>query len=738
LTFEQFLNLQEHSTRLQGVGIFGAHAPRTLTGIPIPARLNGAGFSAELFDGLGVEPLLGRTLRREDSDPGADPVVVLSEGTWQAYFGRNDRIIDTRIILDEVPTRVVGVMPSAFTFPSLATGSMNRNSAGEFEDAPEFWIPGGRFARLGKTAGFSIFQAHALLKPDVSYEQALAEVRSLIGPLPDNRVVPVELVNARTEMARDTSRPLAIFQLGVLLVLLIACVNVVNLLLTRAASRRRELAVRMALGASRARIIREGTAEAMVLSMLGGSLGCLLAYGLVAALQTLPPHVFPRIREIHVDGTVLIFGLGVSTFTGFSVGLLSALRVASRSVISQLRPIALYASTAPAGTRLRPSNLLVVAEIAATVVLLTAGGLLVNSFVRLVTVDLGYDPRDVVSLQVSLPKARYGTAEAHERLYRAVSTQLRGLSGVGGVAATNSSVLYSAELSFDPLTIDGSRTITRSEIGVRRVSPDFFRTLRIPLVEGREFDDTDWSSAATMIIVSQAFARAHFPNTSAIGHRIDWNDRKNLEIVGVVGDTRQRPRDDSRDTFYLPLAEAGALTNMVLLVRSSRETSEVIAAARSIVARIDPLIAPYDAAGLEDILQHASASPRLYSLVALGCAMLALALSAIGLYGVLAYSVSSRTHEFGVRIALGANAVAVRWHVLRHGLVLSAAGLAPGLAGGSAASQAMSSLLFGVTPGDVTTFAVAASLLLTTAAAACLVPSIRATRVDPIVALRAE
>jgi putative ABC transport system permease protein len=737
LTPDQFLNLQEHSTLLEGVGVFGGYAPRTLTGIPVPARLSGAMFDAQVFDALGVGPLLGRTLRPEDSDPGADPVVILSERTWRTYFNRNPAILETRITLNDVPTRVVGIMPDAFTFPSLASETMSRNSAGEIEDAPEFWIPSGRFQRVGTSDGFSILRAHAVLKPGVSPAQALAEVRSLIGPLPGNRVVPVELVNARTEMAERHSRALAIFQLGVVLVLLIACVNVTNLLLTRAAGRRRELAVRMALGASRSRIVREGTAEAIVLSVLGGALGCFVAYGLIAALHTLPPHVFPRLREVRVDGVVLLFALGLSFLTGLSVGLLAALRVASASVMSQLRPIVLHAPTAMARIRLRPSNLLVVAEIAATVVLLTAGGLLVSSFVKLVTVDLGYDPQDVISLQVSLPKARYGTPEAHERFYREVSDQLRGMPGVTAVGATDSPLLYSL-INFDPITIDGTRATTKAELSIRRISPDFFRTLRVPLVEGREFRDDDWSPVATKVVVNQAFANAHFPAASPIGHRIDWSGRKGLEIIGVVSDSRQRPEGEIQQSLYLPIDAGGYLGSMVLLVRSDREPGDIVTAARRILARVDPQVAAYNAASVDEILTHASASPRLYGFVAVSCALLALTLSAIGLYGVLAYSVGSRTHEFGIRIALGAQTGAVRWQVLRQGLVLSTIGLALGLAGSYAAAQALSSLLFGITPDDLTTFAGATSLLLMTAIAACLVPSIRATRVDPVVALRAE
>jgi predicted permease len=737
LTPDQFLNLQEHATTLEAVGIFGAHAQRTLTGIPIPARLYGAGVSAELFNGLGVEPARGRTLRPEDAVQGAEPVVVLSHRAWRVYLGGREDIIDSRITFDDTPTRVVGVMPEGFGFPSLASASMSRNSAGELEDAPEFWVPLAGFARTPSGDGFSMFQAYAIVTPGVRHDRALAEVRSLIGPLPNQKVLPVELVNARIEIARDTSRALAIFQLGVVFVLLIACVNVVNLLLTRAAGRRRELAVRVALGAGRGRIVREGIAEAVVLSVAGGSLGCLLAYGLTTVLRTLPPHVLPRLRDIEVDGVVLSFALGLSVITGLSVGLFAALRVATASVLSQLRPQTFSGWAAIAAGRIRPSSILVVAEVAVAMVLLTGGGLLVTSFVRMVRTDLGYDPRDVVSLEVALPKARYGTSEAHERFYRDFASGLRHLPRIESVAASDYSMAGSP-IGFYPLTIDGRPAGGKSEIHYRRVSPDYFRTLRIPVVEGREFRDDDWTPAAAKVIVNQSFARRHFPGTSAIGHRLQWSEWAALEVIGVVADTQGRPDAESGRTLYLPIDAGGFSSSMTMFVRSEREPADVLAAARSELARIDRQLAPHDAAGLEEVLSHSAASPRLYGFVALWCALLALALSAIGLYGVLAYSVGSRTHEFGVRIALGAEPRAVRWQVLRHGLALSAVGLALGLAGSYVASQTLSSLLFGVTPRDLTTFAAAAGLLLATAAAACLIPSSRATRVDPIAALRAE
>ena len=570
LTPDQFLNLQEHSTTLDAVGVF-AHASRILSGVSIPARLNGAVVLPELFDGLGARPLRGRTFKPEDGEAGFGQVAILSYRTWRTHFGGREGILNSQITLDEKPTRVVGIMPESFTFPSLAGPSMSRNSAGEIEDAPEFWITGARFER-SRSGGFSILRAHALVKPGVRYEQALAEVRSLIGPLPNGKVLPVELVNARVEMGRETSRPLAIFQLGMGLVLLISCVNVVNLLLTRAAGRRRELAVRMALGASHGRLVREGLSEAVVLSITGGVLGCGLAYTLVATLRTLPPHVLPRLRDIHIDGVVLGFALGLSIATGFLVGVFSGLRVARASVSSQLRPQSPY--TLPRG-RLRPSSVLVIAEIAAAVVLLTGGGLLVNSFVRLMRVDVGYDPRHVATFQVSLPDARYPTIESRERFARDIANGLRTLPGVNAVSATDGAVTYSA-ISFYPLAIDGKPAATaRSEIRHRRVAPDYFRTLDMRLVEGREFRAEDWLPIANTVIVNQAFARQHFPNSSPLGHHLTWWNFPDLEVIGVVADSRERPDGDIERSFYLPF-DTGFLGRMVVLLRTDRDPTAAL------------------------------------------------------------------------------------------------------------------------------------------------------------------
>jgi predicted permease len=289
LSPEQFVQLQEHSRTLAAIGTYG-HASRTLTDIPTAALLNGAGVAPSLFAGLGVRPFLGRTFADEDGDEGADPVVILSHRVWVTYFGRDESVIDTRVTLDGERVRVVGVMPEGFGFPSLASASGSRNSAGELEDAPEFWLPSRPFTRLGPSQGFSIFMSFALVREGVKIERATTEVRSLLPPLPDGRKLPVELISARHEMGRRVSNALTVFQLGVALLLLVACVNVTNLLLARAAHRHRELAIRVALGASRFRITRDALAESLLLAIAGGMAGVALAYAIVSAIPTLPPH----------------------------------------------------------------------------------------------------------------------------------------------------------------------------------------------------------------------------------------------------------------------------------------------------------------------------------------------------------------------------------------------------------------------------------------------------------------
>jgi putative ABC transport system permease protein len=729
LSPDQFVQLREHSGTLAAVGSY-AHASRTLTDIPTAALLNGASVAPSLFAGLGVRPFLGRTFADEDGDEGAETVVILSHRVWVTYFGRDESVIDTRATLDDERVRVIGVMPDGFGFPSLASASGSRNSAGELEDAPEFWLPARHFTRPGSSQGFSTFMAFALIRDGVSVERATAEVRSLLPPLPDGRRLPVQLVSARHEIGRRVSSALTVFQLSVALVLLVACVNVTNLLLARAAHRHRELAIRVALGASRLRITRDALAESLLLAIAGGVVGVALTYVMISAAHTLPPHVLPRLRDIRVDGPVLGFGLALSLATGLAVGLWSAFRAGSRRGLD--RPV-LSGHDASTSPRLRPSGLLVIVEIATAVVLLAGAGLLANSFTRLMRVDHGIDPTGVATFSVTLPPARYPTTASQEHFYRELSASLQAVPGTDAVAARGSMAIQ-----YSPLTIDAQQP-QRADITVRHVTPGYFRALGIASHGGRDFRDDDRSATASTAIVSESFARRYFGAASPVGRHLGFSRWSSLEIVGVVADANApRENADLPPALYLPLDDEAGLRRPVVMVRTSSSPAAILQAARSAVGRIDPLLAVYDGASLEQLVTYANASARLYSLVSLFFAVTALMLAALGLYGLLSYSVGSRTRELGIRTALGAAPAALLAGVIRQGLAIAGTGIVFGLAGALMTGRFLETLLFGITPHDPVTLGLVVSILVPIVVVACYVPARRATRVDPVVALRAE
>ena len=726
---DQFAHLQEHSRTLSAVGSYG-FASRTLTGVPMAAQLHGAGVQPSLFAGLGVAPTLGRTFVDDDGLTGADPVVILSHRTWDTYFGRDDSVIGRRVALDDARVRVVGVMPEGFGFPSLAGASGNRNSAGELTDAPEFWQPLSPFTRLGPSSGFSIFRAFALVRSGVTLEAATAELRSILPPLPDGRTMPVELVGARQEMGREIGTPLTIFQLGVLLLLLVACVNVTNLLLARAAHRHRELVIRTALGASRLRITRDALAESLLLGLVGGGLGVVLTYALVSAAQALPPHVLPRLRDIRVDLPVLAFALALSTVTGLAVGTWTGLRAGGRRRLDRATLSGHHAPTSP---RLRPSAFLVVVEIATAVVLVAGAALLGNSFARLMNVDHGIDPQGVATFGVTLPTARYATTESQERFFAELAAGLLAIPGTRDVGARGE-----ISLRYFPLTVD-AQAPQSAEVTVRHITPGYFRALGIAMKGGRDFADTDRRPAAAHAIVSESFARRYLDAADVVGRRLAFLRWPALEIVGVVADANT-PRESATlpPGLYLPFDDQAGLQRPAVMVRTEGPPAAILEAARAAVRRIDPLVAVYDGAPLQQVITHANASARLYSLVSLFCAVTALMLAALGLYGLLAYSVGTRTRELGIRAALGAAPAALLSAVMRQGLTVAAAGIGIGLVAALAVGRFLEALLFGVTPQDPLVLGMVAALLLPVVALACYVPARRAMRVNPVEALRAE
>lgn len=723
LTRDQIAEWRGTSRTLSEIGTYSPQAA-ILSGGDRPVRLIGAQVSVSLFRALGVRPIAGRLFADEDEQPGNELVVILSHDTWRVRFGSSDAIVGGQLSLNDRTYHVIGVMPRGFGFPSVASSSAV-TASGEFADAPEFWTPMVARPRPASpaTGGMTLVQTYALLRTGVSLDEAVAEVNTLMQARVNARY-PVELVHARVEAARQVRPTLLLFQGSVIFVLFIACVNVVNLLLARAAGKRHELAVRRALGAGRAALTRYGLAEGVIVGAAGGALGVLLAYQGVLLFRALPRFLLPRMSEVRVDGVVLAVAAALSIGAGLFVGLAATLR----ALRDDGGAIGWQSRSMSAGRAQRPSRALLVAEVAAGVVLLAGAGLLLNSFARLTSLDRGFDPDGVYTFSVSLP-ASYQPA-ARRTFHDTFIDLLRQLPGITSAGASDY-LPGRGGVGFKTV-VDGQAHAGAVSYGV--FSPGVFETLRIPL-RGRDFTERDRGAQPAAVIVNETFARKFFPNQDAIGRRIGFQDWwSSLDVIGVAGDTRTADAADAPDpAIYVP--QSGNTTTPRYVVRSSRDLGPEL---RDAAARIDSRAVLVDVTSMNGLLARTVASPRLYSATATAFATVAVALAALGLYGVLAYSIGSRTREFGIRIALGATPASVIGGVMREAAWAVLPGVALGLGGALYLSRFLDSLLFGVQPHDPATFAGVAALFLTVAAIACYMPARRATRVDPVVALRAE
>jgi putative ABC transport system permease protein len=717
LTPDQIIEWRATSRTLAEIGRISPRAA-ALTGSGAPVRLNGADVSVSLFRALGVPPALGRIFVDDDEQPGHEDVVILSDALWRARFGGADAIIGQRISLNERPFRVVGVMPEGFGFQSIASSMA----------APEFWTPVAAQPRPGgpATGGMTLVPAYALLRQGVTIDEATAEVNTLMPARVSERF-PVELVNARVEEARAVRPTLLLFQAAVLFVFFIACVNVVNLLLARGASRRHEMAIRRALGASPAQLARYAVAEGVLVGAAGGALGTLLAHEIVDAFRQLPPTLLPRMSDVRVDGTVLAVTAALSIGAGIVVGLVAAFRTVRGDAGDGA--MTWQARTASAGRAQRPSRVLLAAEVAAGVVLLAGAGLLLNSFVKLTSVDRGFDPAGVYTFRVALP-ASY-TPAARRAFHDEFAGALRAMPSVLALGASD---YLPGQGSKGFKTVVDGHTLA-GPVAFNHLAPGVFEALRIPL-RGRDFTDRDRAAQAGVAIVTESFARQFFPGQDPIGRRIAFQDWPSLDIVGVAGDTRTADVTARLDpAIYLPPQGDSSLPGYV--IRAARPEA-LAAEVRATAARIDANAIIFNATTMEAMLGRTVAGPRLYSATATGFALVAMALAALGLYGVLAYSVGTRTREFGIRITLGATPASVIDGVMRDAAAAVVPGLALGLLAALYLSRFLESLLFGVQPRDPATFAAVALLFLGVAALACYLPARRATQVDPVVALRAE
>jgi putative ABC transport system permease protein len=555
--------------------------------------------------------------------------------------------------------------------------------------------------------------------------EATAEANTLM-PARAGEQWPVELASPILEEARTVRPVLGMFQAAVVFVLFIACANVINLLLARLSNRRHELAVRMALGASRLQLARHAIAESLLIGIAGGAFGCLLAYFTVALFRTLPPYLMPRMAEVRVDLVVLSLASAVSISAGLVVGLVAALRTLRGDAAGW---IPWQPRTTSASRLQRPSRVLVVAETAAGIVLLAGAGLLLTSFARLTSVERGFRTENAFTFRIALPQPRYREAAVQYAFHDQLASELQRLPRVDAVAVATAmpgqwGIGFTVEIEGRP--VEGNVWYTQ-------VSPGVFQTLGIPL-RGRDFTPRDRAQQANVAIVNQTFARRYFRDADPIGRRVRFQNWMGLEIVGVAGDTRTAALDDqSNPEIYIPPDLETAVFGTPTYMLHADDPARLAGAIRAAAARLEPDAVVFDAMTMEALLARTVTNPKVYGWTAAGFAAIAVILAALGLYGVLAYSIGTRTREFGIRMALGAATRAVVATVMKDALAMVALGIALGTAGALYLSRFLDTLLFGIEPHDPSTFALVALLFVAVATVACYLPARRATRVDPVV-----
>ena len=711
----------------------GAYFTTTLplTGGGEPEMLNVVQMSASVPRMLGALPRVGRAFTPGEDAPGAERVVMLSEGLWRRRFGGDPKILGRPILLSELPFTVIGIIPSVRR--SIVPKDL---AAAREVDA---WIPL-RLDAERAPRDFHFLDVVGRLRPGLDFEHAQERIASFADRLRETGVTEFRIRLGRLErLVIGDARPLLFALAGAAsMVLLIVCTNVANLLLARAAVRRREIAVRAALGAARGRILRQLLIETLLLALLGGGAGVLVAWAGVAGFRALSPGSVPRLAEAAVDARMLGFALVLSLLTGLLFGLLPALR-ASRADLGEVMKIgARGAIGGPARDRLRGA--LIVAEVALSFALLIGAGLLIRSLDRLLAVDKGFNSERVISAFVLLPFSRYPEAHQHAAFFRELRERVAALPGVQTVGYVNTLPLTGG--ANGGIGIEGRTYPPGAEPGAwkRVASPGYFEALRTPLLAGRTFDERDAAGAPAVVVVNQTFARRYFPGESPIGKRVDfrWDTQGMQEIVGVVGDAREQGlHQPAEPAIYIPFAQRPDAW-AYLVVRTSGDPASLVPSLREVVASLDRNLPLSEVRTLEDVVSEGLAERRLAMSLFGAFSALSLVLAALGLYAVISYTVVQRRQEIGIRMALGARAEHVLRSVLRQGLALSAAGVALGALAALWLGQFLSGLVFGVGTTDPATFAGVALLLVLTALVASLVPAVRAAHLDPASVLRSE
>ncbi len=711
-----------------------------LTGQGKPERVEGARVSSSLFSVLGTQPALGRAFTADEDDQGKPTTAILSYGFWQRHFAGDPSAIGKSLSLNGNQIEIVGVMPRDFTLNKEVMPTVNKISNAEILlSLPMGW--GKRTTRTNED--YNIF---GKLKNGVTIAQAQADVDRIVSGMkqqyPQNYTpgsgFMISVVPLLQQVVGDVRRPLLILLGAVGLVLLIACANVANLQLARATVRQKEIAIRTAVGAKRWRIVRQLLTENVLLSLFGGGFGLLLAFVGLRVLLRLGPNTLPRLNEIGIDARVLGFTLAVSFITGIVFGLAPALR-SSRIDLNDVLKQSGRSSTGAVHNRLR--SIFVIVEVALSLVLLIGAGLLVRSYSHIQDANPGFNPRNVLSFRLSLPASKY-KGPAVTNFYKQLIDRIKALPGVESVGTSYSLPMSSVALAWGPITIEGYVPKNPTDFVMsneRFVSPGYFSAMAVPLVKGRLFDDRDTKDAQQTVIVNENLAQRFWPNEDPIGKRIERVDKEPWRsVVGVVRDTKEFSVDDEPPISIYHPHEQFPIGTMFMVVRSTQDASTLTSAITKEIRDLDPELPAYEFKTMEQRLSDAL-SRRRFSTFLLGVfATVALVLAAIGLYGVLAYSVTQRTQEIGIRMALGAEPGKIMSMIVRHSLVLVVMGVAIGLLGAWAVTRVMASLLYGISTTDGLTFAGPPLLLMAVALLASYFPARRAARVDPTVALRSE
>jgi len=693
-------------------------------------RAGGSRVTADFFRVLGVSPALGRTVDSADTQPGHGRVAVISDSLWRSRFGGDRNVLGKELLLNARPYRVIGVMPPGFAFPH---GTESVDMAGNTTD---LWVPWTMTPEERASRNDDPGNAIGRLRPGASLRQAQAEIATITArfdpPFQQQHRKPAGVVRGfEEEIAGGARRPLLIFMAAVLLVLLIACANVAGLALARVSGRAQEIGVRAALGASRLRLARQLLAESLCVALAGGALGTAAAFWIVRLLVDLHPAHIARLEETSVDGRVLLFTLGLSLASAVLSGLFPAWS-ASRCDLNGIIKASGTRTIKGGASRLRSA--LIVAEMALTIVLLIGSGLLMRSFLKLRSVDKGFASLSTVTTGVQLD-GRYSQPQRQSEFFHTLLARVQALPGVQEAAAVDHVPLGGGE-SISQIEVEGYPFDQTTSFESRLVTPRYFATIGIPLLEGRDFDDGDAAGRTPVMIVSRSFEQRYFPGRSALGRRVRYSGWRT--IIGVVADVRMRELDRTPPMqFYLPLWQAPARA-VAVVVRAALPPREVAADLRGVVRNMDPALAIAGVQTMGQLVSEASAERRFQTVVLTVFGGISLFLSLLGLYALMAYAVQQRTAEIGIRMALGAQSRSIVGLVLRQGMALWLGGIALGLLCALGVTRWIRSLLFEVQPTDPLTFVAVPVLFCAVAAIACYVPARRATRVDPVISLRYE